>query len=242
MEKMFNERSVYKKKMLHCQSLNETNPSEKLEEEISKYKNYQQALKICLNSAFGSLGNEYFRFYDIRNAEAITYSGQVVIRWIEKKLNSYLNKVAGTQDVDMILAMDTDSVTGDSIITVNNQQMTICDFYDLIENNFLKCDDFNQNYVKEVFGYTTPSLSTDGKVENNNIKYVMKHKVKKKLYEIKVNGKSVTITEDHSIIVKNKKTNKIHSVKPKDLSPKKHYVIYIIDTDTDRDAASNIIL
>ena len=109
MEKMFNERSVYKKKMLHCQSLNEVNPSEKLEEEISMYKNYQQALKICLNSAFGSLGNEYFRFYDIRNAEAITYSGQAVIRWIEKKLNSYLNKISGTKDVDMILAMDTDS-------------------------------------------------------------------------------------------------------------------------------------
>lgn len=109
MEKMFNERSVYKKKMLHSQSLNEKNPSEKLEEEISMYKNYQQALKICLNSAFGSLGNEYFRFYDIRNAEAITYSGQAVILWIEKKLNSYLNRISGTEDVDMILAMDTDS-------------------------------------------------------------------------------------------------------------------------------------
>lgn len=109
MEKMFNERSVYKKKMLHAKSLNEMEPSEKLKEEISMYKNYQQALKICLNSAFGSLGNEHFRFYDIRNAEAITYSGQAVIKWIEKKLNFYLNKVAGTKDIDMILAMDTDS-------------------------------------------------------------------------------------------------------------------------------------
>lgn len=109
MEKMFTERSVYKRKMLECQSLNELNPSEKLEEDITMYKNYQQALKICLNSAFGSLGNAYFRFYDIRNAEAITYSGQVVIKWIEKKLNEYLNKVAGTKNVDMILAMDTDS-------------------------------------------------------------------------------------------------------------------------------------
>jgi DNA polymerase elongation subunit (family B) len=33
----------------------------------------------------------------------------VVIKWIEKKLNSYLNKISGTKDVDMILAMDTDS-------------------------------------------------------------------------------------------------------------------------------------
>lgn len=109
MEKMFNERSVYKKKMLQAQSLNEKEPSEKLEADIVKYKNYQQALKICLNSAFGSLGNSYFRFYDIRNAEAITYAGQIVIKWIEKKLNTYLNKVAGTEGVDMTLAMDTDS-------------------------------------------------------------------------------------------------------------------------------------
>lgn len=109
MEKMFSERSVYKKKMLQSQSLNEISPSEKLEEEISMYKNYQQALKICLNSAFGSLGNEYFRFYDIRNAEAITYSGQVVIQWIEERLNAFLNKMAGTQDIDMVIAGDTDS-------------------------------------------------------------------------------------------------------------------------------------
>ena len=109
MEKMFNERTVYKKKMLQAQSLYETEPSEQLEEEISMYKIYQHALKICLNSAFGSLGNAYFRFYDIRNAEAITYSGQAVIKWIEKKLNLYLNNVAGTKNVDMILGADTDS-------------------------------------------------------------------------------------------------------------------------------------
>lgn len=109
MEKMFNERTVYKKKMLQSQSLYETTPSESLEEEISMYKIYQHALKICLNSAFGSLGNAYFRFYDIRNAEAITYSGQAVIKWIEKKLNAYLNKIAETKNVDMILGADTDS-------------------------------------------------------------------------------------------------------------------------------------
>ena len=109
MEKMFNERSVYKKKMLHAQSLYEKNPTSKLEEEISTYKNYQQALKICLNSAFGSLGNQHFRFYDIRNAEAITYSGQSVIKWIERDLNSYLNRISGTVDIDLTLAMDTDS-------------------------------------------------------------------------------------------------------------------------------------
>jgi len=227
MEKMFNERTVYKKKMLAAQSLYETNPSQKLEEEISTYKNYQHALKICLNSAFGSLGNEYFRFYDIRNAEAITYSGQTVIKWIEKDLNSYLNTVSGTKDEDLVIAMDTDSVLGGSVIKVNNINMTISDFYEMIDFNYLKYDEFNQKYVKKVSEYITPSLSFDKKIQNKSIKYVMKHKVKKRLYEIKVNGKSVKVTEDHSIIVKNKKTNEIYPVKPQDLSPQDHYVIYI---------------
>jgi len=229
MEKMFNERTVYKKKMLQAQSLYETEPSEQLEEEISMYKIYQHALKICLNSAFGSLGNAYFRFYDIRNAEAITYSGQAVIKWIEKKLNLYLNNVAGTKDVDMILGADTDSVVGDSTIRINDCEIKISDFFDSIDDNYLKQDDFNCNYIKRVDNNTALSLSKDGNIENKKIKYVMKHKVKKRLYKIKINDKFVTVTEDHSIIIKNKKTGKIQEIKPKDLSNEKHYMLYIID-------------
>ena len=229
MEKMFNERTVYKKKMLQAQSLYEQNPSEELEEKISMYKIYQHALKICLNSAFGSLGNAYFRFYDIRNAEAITYSGQVVIKWIEKKLNVYLNNVAGTKNVDMILGADTDSVVGDSIIRVDENEIKISEFFDSIPDNYLKYDTFNNNYVKKVFDRTALSLSKDGNLENKKIKYVMKHKVNKRLYKIKANGKFVVVTEDHSIIVKNKKTGKIQEIKPKELSNEKHNILYIID-------------
>jgi DNA polymerase elongation subunit (family B) len=63
-----------------------------------------------LNSAYGALGNQYFRFFDTRQAEAITLSGQLAIRWIEKKLNSYLNKLLKTKDIDYVIASDTDSV------------------------------------------------------------------------------------------------------------------------------------
>lgn len=234
MEKMFNERSIYKKKMLECQSSYESNPSDELASEIIKYKNYQQALKICLNSAFGSLGNEYFRFYDIRHAEAITYSGQVVIKWIEQKLNSYLNKVAETENKDMILAMDTDSVTGDSIISVNGKMIKISDFYESIDDTYLKNDIINNHFVKSVSGYISPSISKNGIIEDNKIKYVMKHKVQKRLYKIKVKNKSVVVTEDHSIMVKCKKTGEIKKVKPRDLSSKKHNVLCIMsETDCD---------
>ena len=68
------------------------------------------AKKISLNSAYGAIGNIWFRYYDLLVAEAITTSGQLSIRWIEKYLNQYLNKILGTDNKDYVLASDTDSV------------------------------------------------------------------------------------------------------------------------------------
>ena len=68
------------------------------------------AKKIALNSAYGAIGNEYFRYYKLANAEAITLSGQVSIQWIEAKMNEYLNKVLKSDGVDYVIAIDTDSI------------------------------------------------------------------------------------------------------------------------------------
>jgi DNA polymerase elongation subunit (family B) len=68
------------------------------------------AKKISLNSAYGAIGNEYFRYYKLANAEAITLSGQVSIRWIENKMNAHLNKILKTDEVDYVIASDTDSI------------------------------------------------------------------------------------------------------------------------------------
>ena len=78
--------------------------------DITKYNNFQMAKKIALNSAYGAVGNQYFRYYKLANAEAITLSGQVSIRWIEDRLNTYLNKLLSTEKVDYVVASDTDSV------------------------------------------------------------------------------------------------------------------------------------
>jgi DNA polymerase elongation subunit (family B) len=110
MENMFNKRNMYKKKMISAKKEYEKTPSKELEKEISRYNNIQMALKISLNSCYGSIGNSHFRYYKLENAEAITLSGQVAIRWIEKKLNSYLNRVLKTDNIDYCIAIDTDSV------------------------------------------------------------------------------------------------------------------------------------
>ena len=83
---------------------------ENTKKEISKYTNNQMARKVQLNSLYGSVGNEYFRYYKLENAEAITTSGQVAIRWIENKMNLYLNKLLKTDEVDYVIASDTDSI------------------------------------------------------------------------------------------------------------------------------------
>ena len=110
LQKMYNDRKVTKKQMLDAQQEYEDTKHPKLLNAISRYKNKQMALKIALNSAYGAVGNQYFRFFDIRIAEAVTYGGQLSIRWIEIALNKYLNELLKTDDVDYVLASDTDSV------------------------------------------------------------------------------------------------------------------------------------
>ena len=82
----------------------------KLVKDIATFNNIQMARKIQLNSAYGAIGNEYFRYYKLENAEAITLSGQVSIRWIEDRMNNYLNKILKTKDEDYVIAVDTDSI------------------------------------------------------------------------------------------------------------------------------------
>ena len=110
MEKMYGDRVIFKKKMLAAKQQYEKTPTKALEKEIARCNNIQMAKKISLNSAYGAIGNQYFRYYKLANAEAITLSGQVSIRWIEGKMNSYLNKLLQTDNVDYVIASDTDSI------------------------------------------------------------------------------------------------------------------------------------
>ena len=114
-EEMYTERVDVKKAMIKAQKeLQKVNKDDKqelyrIQKEISLNENRQMAIKILLNSLYGALGNRYFRFFDQRVAEAITLSGQAIIRWGENAANSYLNKALKT-DTDYVLAIDTDSL------------------------------------------------------------------------------------------------------------------------------------
>ena len=113
MEEMYEDRKKFKKLMLKAEQEyeNETDVAKKkeLENLIARYNNLQLAKKLSLNSAYGALGSQYFRFFDLRMALAVTMSGQLAIQWIESKLNTYMNDILKTKK-DYVIASDTDSI------------------------------------------------------------------------------------------------------------------------------------
>ena len=110
MEKMYTERVVYKKKSIEAKKEFQKTKDPIYKNEISRCHNIQMAKKISLNSAYGAIGNQYFRYFDVKQAEAITLGGQLSIRWIERDVNRFMNKILNTDNVNYIVASDTDSI------------------------------------------------------------------------------------------------------------------------------------
>ena len=111
---LFKGRKADKQKMLAAQDAAEhaktQSEKDKFKHEAGLHHTNQYSKKVLLNSAYGALGNEYFRWFDVRLAEAVTHSGQLAIRWAEKAVNEYFNKIMGTKNTDYVIYIDTDSV------------------------------------------------------------------------------------------------------------------------------------
>ncbi len=109
LEEMYDIRVKSKFNFTEAQKRYEETKEAKWADEMARWKSSDKVLKTFLNGFYGVVTNEFFLFYDHQNAEAITTSGQLAARWIEKAINTWLNGILGT-DSDYIVAMDTDSV------------------------------------------------------------------------------------------------------------------------------------
>ena len=145
MEKMYTDRVKYKNLMIKEQKKGKTADTNKL----AQYHNMQINLKIALNSAYGALGNQWFRFYDVRNDEAVSVAGQLSIRWAERAVNQYLNKILETENDDYVLASDTDSlyVTLDSLV----QRVGLTDTDKIIEFMDKVCEGKIQDVIDKCY-------------------------------------------------------------------------------------------
>jgi DNA polymerase elongation subunit (family B) len=151
MQNMYDDRVQYKKQMIDALIEYEKNKTKSVSNRVDKFKNLQSAKKVSLNSAYGALGNQYFRFYDIRQAEAVTKSGQLTIQWIERDVNNFLNKLLKTDNEDYVIASDTDSIYVVLDKLVNNVFKDVIDKEKVI--NFLDkvCEGKIQKVINESF-------------------------------------------------------------------------------------------
>ena len=158
METMYNERVIFKNRMLIAKKEYEKTKDPSLVREISRCHNIQWARKIALNSAYGAVGNEYFRYYDVRQASAITTAGQFIIRFIEEKVNTYLNDILKPENkIDYIVASDTDSiyVTLDKLVEQTCKDKTedqVCNFLNKVVDS--RIEPFLNKCFEELADYT----------------------------------------------------------------------------------------
>lgn len=119
------------------------------EEKAVQFKLKQESLKVLCNGIYGALGNQYFRFYDVRMAEAITLSGQMVIETSRDFFNEYLNKLLKRERAqDFVVLLDTDSLYIDFTPLVDRvgagrSELEIVDFLDKLGKT--KCQDLIQS-------------------------------------------------------------------------------------------------
>ena len=176
MEKMYTERVVFKKKAIEAKKEFQKTKDPIYSNEISRCHNIQMAKKIALNSAYGAIGNQYFRYFDVKQAEAITLGGQLSIRWVERDVNRFMNKILNTNNVNYVVASDTDSIylRLDKLVekvckdkTVNQ----IVDFLDKAARDKIQkvIDDSFENLAKYVNAYQQKMIMKREAIANKGI-------------------------------------------------------------------------
>ena len=178
------------------ESKDDTEKYEEYKRLAAFYDQRQLIKKILLNSLYGAIGNAGSRWYDPRVAQSITLTGRCIARHMQAKCNEVITGYYDNLGDSIVYG---DSVTGDTLIRTDSGEITI-------ETLFNQCPGFMRQNGKEygtqneakVVGFNayedTPIMS--------NISYVMRHKTKKKIYQITTEcGKVIKVTEDHSLMI-----------------------------------------
>lgn len=180
------------------------------EDKESYYDTEQMTLKILMNSLYGALSNKWFPLFNEEMAAAITGNGRFYIQKMAEYIENELQRLL-PQEKEYIVYGDTDSCVGNTLVTTDQGKIKIEDLYNVLSGEIEVRG--QNNFIKHV---GTPikaaSVSKHNELQFNKINYVMKHKVKKRMFKIKCNGDEVVITEDHSVIVF--RNEQLVSVKP----------------------------
>lgn len=188
---------------------------EEAENKQSFWHTRQLVEKTMMNSLYGALANRWFNLFNEDIAAAITGNGRYFIQklanYVEERLQELL-----PQEKPYIVAGDTDSCIGSTIINTSNGKIKIEDLFHILDGKIESRG--KDNFIKHINeNILSASVNSKKELEFKKIKYVMKHKVKKRMFKIKCHGDEVIITEDHSVIVV--RNGDILDIKPKNILP-----------------------
>jgi hypothetical protein len=217
------------------------NKIEELKQEKNKLKDLanvqnlrQHAFKIFLNSSYGALGSAFYPCFDLDNAEAVTLSGQSVTREMVRFTNEILNKLAGTENDEFVVAGDTDSVDKNTLVYLNNSVMTIEELFKdiMLQNYYFVLTNGTELAYNHDKNLTTKSLYGDSRIIN-----VSRHKVTKERWLISIDNVETYITKDHSLMIL--RDEEVIQCKPENLRDtdflfnwnSKHFELRKIDND-----------
>lgn len=171
---------------------------------------YQHSTKILLNSAYGAFGSAFYPLYDIDIAESTTIGGKTATQEMVRYVNKYMNNLQGTENEEFIVAGDTDSVDGSSVVTIDGK--TAEDLFNLYKNKVMitvLASHKSLEYWPEVIDFIEHEKNTNEKINEftyslngkSKIKNIQRHKVNKAKYKISIDEREVIMTGDHSIMV-----------------------------------------
>jgi len=180
----------------------------------------QYATKILLNSVYGSLLNQHMKFADNRIGQSVTMTGRCITKHMNAKINEILT---GEYDHEgkAILYGDTDSVTEDTKIITNVGEIDIKDLFDLCEKKYFSK---NKEYARSDFLKVASFDKKNCFMIETEFDYIYRHYVDKEIYQIKLlSGNTVKVTEDHSLVYWNNKSNRLMKFSPKILLDEKKF-------------------
>lgn len=201
----FNERKKYKNKMKEAANNND-------EVMLEYYDRMQYIKKIQLNAMYGATANTYFKFFDVRLAASTTLSGREVLYHMARKIAEQLD---GYYNMESNCVVYGDSVSADTKITIYpNTEISIKTlFKETNEKHNGKEYYFPENLESQTYDIK------NNKITFKPIKYIMRHKVSKKMYRVYITDNHfVDVTEDHSLMGYKGNSKLISKRKPTNLN------------------------
>lgn len=177
----------------------------------------QLALKLVMNGSYGVFGSPNFSCYSPEIANTITAQGRALIKYTLKRYEDYwynewhkdseLHAKMGlnTEDVQPVdknkpisIYGDTDSVPANTKVITEQGEMDIAELY---HKQLNKIEIENREVA--VGETKVLNLNRDFQPYWSDNYLIFRHKTKKQLWQITTeNGKQVTVTADHSLIVR----------------------------------------